>query len=187
MLINYIALPHCKHHPTRSNPSDSGCDLFYNGDDPIFLDKSDRKIIPTGIKIEIPHGYFIQIANRSSMSLKKGTLIGGGIIDSGYAGEIGVILMNVSNSCLQINPGDKIAQMIMIPCIPFRLIESEEIYEDQVTISNRGDQGFGSTDVKFTPNPFIGDSCVRNVINLTDQPIEPIIDFFNEKESNNAL
>ena len=84
---------------------------------------------------------------RSSMGAKHCLIVGAHIIDSGYAGEVFIDLHNVGNSPKTISPGDKIAQVIMVPVVSFRTMEvkAKELYQDAVTISNRGDGALGST------------------------------------------
>ena len=102
----------------------------------------ERKLIPTGIKMEIPMGYEVQIRPRSGLAIKNGIAVinSPGTIDSDYRGEIGVLLVNLSNELFEINNGDRIAQMVLAKYEPLDFIEVSEI-----SISERGEKGFGST------------------------------------------
>ena len=147
--------------PDRANPSDAGLDVFFSPDvqkgerDPLKNMKKGSMVIQpgrngkcrTGLKFEIPHGYMLEVKNRSSMSAKKDLLVGGGVIDPGYEGEVSVILHNVSNSPQMIEPGDKIAQLVLIPVVHFdaALANEDELYQRSIVMSNRKDGGFGST------------------------------------------
>ena len=149
-MLEYFCLPHCKHRPTRSNPSDAGLDLCYNPvtQDPIWLAPGESAIIPTGLKFGIPHGYMLQIMNRSGNAAKKRLLVGACVVDSGYNGEVFVNLHNVGSIMQTILPGDKVAQGVVIPVIQARFVEttSDNLYDwHPITISDRGDGALGST------------------------------------------
>jgi dUTP pyrophosphatase len=102
----------------------------------------ERVAIPTGLKIDLPEGYEAQVRPRSGLALKKGLtcLNSPGTIDSDYRGEIKVILINLGSEEVQIEPGDRIAQIIIAPV-------SRAVFEPQSIITNsaRGEGGFGST------------------------------------------
>jgi dUTP pyrophosphatase len=152
MIIEYYKLrPHAI-APSRANPSDAGLDVFYCPETPdiaaIRVDPGQNVMLPTGIKIGIPHGYMLQVCNRSSMGAKKSLVVGAHIIDSGYDGEIFVDLHNVGEAEQLICAKDKIAQLVMVPVVHFRAVEtrSDNLYNDYpITISDRGDAALGST------------------------------------------
>lgn len=164
MLLEFATVHLNAKFPTRANPSDVGLDLYYSPD--LEVDEFDEEknmpkgtivIMPsqsakvrTGIKFAVPHGYCLEIKNRSSVSSKKELLVGGGVIDPGYSGEVVVIMHNVGRQPQMIKPGDKIAQAVLFPVIHVRpvLIDESELYIDSIAISDRGDNGFGSTDKK---------------------------------------
>jgi len=164
MILRFAKVHNNAHMPIRANPSDAGADIFFCPDvgsgemDPlknmlkgtIVIQPGRNSKLRTGLKFEIPHGYMLEVKNRSSMSSKKDLIVGGGVVDSGYAGEISVIMHNISNSPQMISPGDKIAQLVLIPVIHFdsALIDECELYDRQLTISRRGNDGFGSTGEK---------------------------------------
>ena len=120
----------------------AGMDLRANIDEPVIIKPLQRLVVNTGLFISLEPGYEAQIRPRSGLALNKGiTVINSpGTIDADYRGEIGVILINLSDSSFQINSGDRIAQMIIAKheTISWRVVENL----DQ---SDRGNKGFGST------------------------------------------
>ena len=147
MILEYYCLPHCEHKPVRANPSDAGLDLCYNGKW-TRIKPGESKILPTGLKFGIPHGYMLQIMNRSGNAAKKQLLVGACVVDSGYDGEVFVNLHNIGKKVQIINAGDKIAQAVVIPVVPVRFLEtkSDNLYDwSPITISDRGAGSLGST------------------------------------------
>ena len=147
MILEYYCLPHCKHKPVRANPSDAGLDLCYNGD-LTAIQPGESKILSTGLKFGIPHGYMLQIMNRSGNAAKKQLMVGACVVDSGYDGEVFVNLHNVGNNTQTIESGMKIAQAVLIPVLHARFVETSEdnLYDwYPITISDRGDGALGST------------------------------------------
>ena len=122
----------------------AGMDLRANLEESILLKPFQRLVVKTGLFISLQQGYEAQIRPRSGLALKKGisVLNSPGTIDADYRGEIGVILINLSDSDFEINTGDRIAQMIIAK---HETIEWEAI--DKLDDSVRGDKGFGSTGV----------------------------------------
>lgn len=164
MLLEYATVHKHAYFPVRANPSDVGLDLFYSpdidGEDDnadVNLPRGSTVIMPshsmklrTGLKFAVPHGYCLEIKNRSSVSSKKELIVGGGVIDPGYSGEVVIIIHNVGRYPQIIKPGDKIAQAVLYPVIHVRPIhvDENELYSDSIAISQRGSAGFGSTDKK---------------------------------------
>lgn len=150
--------------PQRANPSDAGLDLFFSPDVPKGehdsvknMKKGSMVVHPgktmkfrTGLKFEIPHGYMLQVMDRSSVSYKRELKVGGGVLDPGYSGEVCVVMHNLGNSPQLVEPGDKIAQLVLVPIVHFfpALAEEDELYQRNVAMSDRGDGGFGSTGKK---------------------------------------
>ena len=136
--------------PRRAHGADAGMDLFYCPDKEHALygmdfcvHSSESKIIPTGIKVEVPYGYMLEIKNKSSVAAKQQLLVGACVVDSGYDGEVFVNLHNVGAATRIIQPGQKIAQAVMIPVVP---CEVEEVAEDNLNENSaRGDGALGST------------------------------------------
>ena len=123
----------------------AGMDLRANNPEPIELGPLERAIIPTGIFIELPAGYEAQIRPRSGLAAKKGVSLvnSPGTIDADYRGEIGVILVNLSNDPFTVERGERIAQMVIAKHEQARWIEVDQLGE-----SERGEKGFGSTGVR---------------------------------------
>ena len=122
----------------------AGMDLRANLEESIVLKPFQRLVVKTGLFISLKQGYEAQIRPRSGLALKKGITVlnSPGTIDADYRGEIGVILINLSDSDFEINTGDRIAQMIIAK---HETIEWEAV--DKLDDSVRGDKGFGSTGV----------------------------------------
>ena len=101
--------------PEYATPMSAGMDLRANLSEPIELKPLERKIIPTGLFIELPKGYEAQIRPRSGLAIKKGITVLNtpGTIDADYRGEIGVILINLSNESFVVNDGERICQMVI--------------------------------------------------------------------------
>ena len=150
MILEYHSLPWCKHKPVRANPSDAGLDLKYNPEEewPTRIEPGQSMILGTGLKFGVPHGYMIQIMNRSGNAAKKQLMVGACVVDSGYNGEVFVNLHNIGGTTQVIKPGDKIAQAVVIPVVPVRFLETrnDNLYDwSPITISNRGAGSLGST------------------------------------------
>ena len=136
--------------PKREHAADAGMDLFYcpAKDHALYgmdycIHPSESKIVPTGIKVEVPYGYMLEIKNKSSVAVKQQLLVGACVVDSGYNGEVFVNLHNVGAATRIIQPGQKIAQAVMIPVVP---CEVEEVTEDHLNQnSTRGEGALGST------------------------------------------
>ena len=104
-----------------------------------------RALIPTGLRMEIPVGYELQVRPRSGLALKSGVTLANspGTIDSDYRGEVGIIVLNVGQDTFQINHGDRVAQLVFAPVSRLQWVEVDAIGETE-----RGEQGFGSTGVE---------------------------------------
>ena len=133
--------------PVRANPSDAGLDIFSAESKAMLIESNSNKLIRTGLMFEIPHGYMIQVCNRSSIACKKQLIVGAHIVDSGYKGELFIDLHNIGTFVQSVDPNEKIAQLVMVPIVPFipMLVPEAELYSDQVTISDRGRGALGST------------------------------------------
>ena len=135
-------LPHNKNIPQYQTDGAAGMDLCAAIDESIELKPLDRKLIPTGLKIELEHGYEAQIRPRSGVSIKHGiTLINCvGTIDEDYRGEVCVPVVNLSNETYFIQPQERIAQMVISKVEQAQI---EVVLE--LSQTNRGEGGFGST------------------------------------------
>ncbi len=131
--------------PQYSTPSAAGMDLRANLQEPVTLNPLERKLIPTGIFIELPEGYECQIRPRSGLALKHGITVLNtpGTIDADYRGEIGVILVNLSNEPFVVNDGERICQMVVARHATVAWAEAKVLSD-----SERGAGGFGHTGVK---------------------------------------
>ena len=131
--------------PKYQTAQSAGMDLRANIDAPVLLKPLDRKLIPTGLHIALPEGYEAQIRPRSGLAIKKGiTVINTpGTIDPDYRGDIGVVLVNISNKDFIVQPGERIAQMVINK---FEQAEFEVVEELDET--ERGEGGFGHTGTK---------------------------------------
>lgn len=128
--------------PAYETDASAGLDLRAFIEEPIVLKSLERKLIPTGLKMELPKGYEAQIRPRSGLALKNGIslLNAPGTIDADYRGDIGIILVNLSTEDFTVNPGDRIAQMVIAKFEQIRWDLVEELSETE-----RGAGGFGST------------------------------------------
>ena len=131
--------------PSYETIASAGMDLRANIDAPTTLKPLERTIVKTGIFIELPIGYEAQVRPRSGLAAKKGVTVlnSPGTIDADYRGEIGVILVNLSNEDFVIENGERIAQLIIAKHERAEWIEVQELSE-----TSRGEGGFGSTGVK---------------------------------------
>ena len=150
MIIQYYKTRDDVITPDRANPSDAGLDVFFCPSDGegIYLKPGDTALFQTGLKFGVPHGYMLEVKNRSGNASKRSLLVGACVVDSGYDGKVFVNLHNVGNKVQLIDPGTKIAQVVLIPVVHFRPVEVEtdSLYDFPMTISNRGDGALGSTD-----------------------------------------
>jgi len=151
MILEFQKIHPGAHTPDRANPSDAGLDVFYSPE----AATSGKDVVPggsvilgTGLKFGVPHGYMLEVKNRSGNAAKKSLLVGACVIDSGYDGEVFINLHNVGNVPQRIQPGMKIAQVVLTPVVHFRASERTEgsLYDYPMTISNRGAGALGSTD-----------------------------------------
>ena len=128
--------------PEYSTEWSSGLDLRANIEAPVTLKPLERTLIPTGLYIELPEGYEAQIRPRSGLTLKKGITVLNtpGTIDADYRGEIGIIVINLSNEQVEITSGERICQMVVGRHEKIELVEAETINE-----TPRSGGGFGHT------------------------------------------
>lgn len=131
--------------PQYATPQSAGMDLRANLDEPITLQPLERRLIPTGLYIALPEGYEAQVRPRSGLALKKGITVlnSPGTIDADYRGEIGVLLINLSQEPFIVNDGERIAQMVIARYEQGQFEEVEVLDETE-----RGAGGYGHTGVK---------------------------------------
>jgi dUTP pyrophosphatase len=135
------------HHPLPqyATPLSAGMDLRANLDAPVTLRPLERKLIPTGLRIALPEGYEAQVRPRSGLALKKGVTVLNtpGTVDADYRGEVGVILINLSQEDFVVEDGERIAQMVIARHEQAELVEVSVLSETE-----RGAGGFGHSGVK---------------------------------------
>ena len=131
--------------PAYATEQSAGMDLRANINEPIVLKPMERRLIPTGLHIALPAGYEAQVRPRSGLALKKGITVlnSPGTIDADYRGEVGVLLINLSNEDFVVNDGERIAQMVIARHEKADFIEVEVLDETE-----RGEGGYGHTGVK---------------------------------------
>ncbi len=125
--------------PTYAHFSDAGADLYANEDVEIL--PNEVKIIPTGLKIEVPDGYELQVRPRSGMTVKTNVIAQFGTIDADYRGPVGVMLYNHGTEPYQVHKGDRVAQAVLAPTFHANFMLTDKLSETE-----RGEGGFGSTD-----------------------------------------
>lgn len=130
--------------PAYATELSAGVDLMANICESVTLAPMERALIPTGLSLELPAGYEAQVRPRSGLALKKGITVlnAPGTIDADYRGEVGVILINLSHEPFVIEPGDRIAQMVVAP-------HSKIVWEpiEELSQTERSTGGFGHTGV----------------------------------------
>ena len=131
--------------PQYATPLSAGMDLRANLEAPVTLQPMERRLIPTGLHIALPDGYEAQIRPRSGLALKKGITVlnSPGTVDADYRGEVGVLLINLSQEPFVINDGERIAQMVIAHHEQVTF-ESVEVLDE----TERGEGGYGHTGVK---------------------------------------
>ena len=131
--------------PAYATPQSAGMDLRANLDEPIMLHPLERSLIPTGLHIALPEGYEAQVRPRSGLALKHGLTVLNtpGTIDADYRGEIGVVLINLSQQDFVVNDGERIAQMVIA-----RHEQGDFVVVEELDETERGEGGYGHTGVK---------------------------------------
>lgn len=134
-----------QHLPAYATQQSAGMDLRANLEEPITLHPMERRLIPTGLHIALPEGYEAQVRPRSGLALKHGLTVlnSPGTIDADYRGEIGVVLINLSQQDFIVNDGERIAQLVIARYeqADFELVEA-------LNETERGEGGYGHTGVK---------------------------------------
>lgn len=131
--------------PNYETVASAGMDLRANISEPIRIKPLERAIVKTGLFIELPLGYEAQVRPRSGLAAKKGITVlnSPGTVDADYRGEIGVILVNLSNEDFLVENGERIAQLVIA-----KHERAEWISVEELTETSRGEGGFGSTGIK---------------------------------------
>ncbi len=128
--------------PAYETALSAGMDVRASLNETITIKPFERKLIPTGLFLEIEPGYECQVRPRSGLALKKGITVlnSPGTIDADYRGEVGVVLVNVSNEDVHIETGERIAQLVFAP-----VIQAKWEIATEISTTERGSGGFGST------------------------------------------
>ena len=128
--------------PAYATIQSAGMDLRANLDEPVTLHPMERRLIPTGLHIALPEGYEAQVRPRSGLALKHGLTVLNtpGTIDADYRGEIGVVLINLSQQDFVVNDGERIAQMVIA-----RYEQGERVEVEALDETERGEGGYGHT------------------------------------------
>lgn len=126
--------------PVRGSSLAAGYDLA--SAEEVLVPAHGKAIAKTDLAMVIPVGHYGRIAPRSGFSWKKHTDIGAGVIDADYRGNIGVVIFNHSDQDITVTPGDRVAQLILEKC---SILDVEDVGEDDLDETNRGEEGFGST------------------------------------------
>ena len=131
--------------PQYATVQSAGMDLRANIDEPVVLRPLERRLIPTGLHIALPPGYEAQVRPRSGLALKHGITVlnAPGTVDADYRGDIGVVLINLSNEDFIVNDGERIAQLVIARHETAEFVEVEVLSETE-----RGEGGYGHTGVK---------------------------------------
>ena len=123
--------------PSYAHEGDAAFDLRSRQE--IILQPMSRYTFSTGLSMEIPEGYYGRISDRSGLASKSGFHVLGGVVDSSYRGDVGVVLINLGREEYTVKPRDKIAQMLIVP------VERVDIVEDEISETSRGKKGWGSS------------------------------------------
>ena len=128
--------------PRYMTPGAAGMDVVAAPVEPIVLGRGSRVLVPTGLALEIPAGFEVQVRPRSGLALRHGVTLANapGTIDSDYRGELGVILINLGEAPVTITRGDRVAQLVVSP-----VVQAEVVVVETLADSDRGAGGFGHT------------------------------------------
>ena len=131
--------------PQYATPQSAGMDLRADIEESVTLQPLERHLFPTGLRIALPEGYEAQVRPRSGLALKHGITVlnSPGTIDADYRGEVGVVLVNVSNEPFTVEPGERIAQMVIA-----RHEQAEFVVVEELDATERGEGGYGHSGTK---------------------------------------
>lgn len=126
--------------PEYAHAGDAGMDVF--GLEEVTLQPGERAVVPTGIAMAVPEGHVALVWDKSGRALKQGITTMAGVIDSGYRGDVGVMILNTSNETVVIGKHEKVAQILIQPVVSPQLQEVDDLDD-----TSRGEGGFGSTGI----------------------------------------
>lgn len=131
--------------PQYATPQSAGMDLRADIEESVTLQPLERHLFPTGLRIALPEGYEAQVRPRSGLALKHGITVlnSPGTIDADYRGEVGVVLVNVSNEPFTVEPGERIAQMVIA-----RHEQAEFVVVEELDATERGEGGYGHSGMR---------------------------------------
>lgn len=142
--MNYLMTKEGAKEPRYGSEEAAGIDIYYNGDEPVTIGPGSLAELETHLAVEIPQGCFGMLVVRSGYGWRGLSMLNSvGIIDSDYRGEIGIKLVNHGHDVITIDPGVRVAQMIIVPYLRVDLRRVDELEETE-----RGTGGFGSTGVE---------------------------------------
>lgn len=127
--------------PAYAHEGDAGMDVFSVSE--VVLAPGERAIIPTGIAMAVPQGYVALVWDKSGRAVKEGLTTMAGVIDAGYRGEVGIVMLNTSSESVIIPKHEKVAQILIQPVVSPQLEEVDDLDD-----TSRGEGGFGSTGVQ---------------------------------------
>jgi dUTP pyrophosphatase len=150
MYIEYFRIRNSAKAPRRANPSDAGMDLAFAPEtrESVTIRPGESVICATGLKFGVPHGYMLQIMNRSGVAAMRSLVVGACVVDAGYNGEVFINLHNIGQDVQIVEPGERIAQAVLIPVLCINPVEYhyDDLYSRVKVHSSRGDGALGSTD-----------------------------------------
>lgn len=126
--------------PEYQTTHSAGADLYADIVEPVVIGPGERVMIPTGVAMQIPEGYYGEVHDRSGWATRYGITTMAGVIDSDYTGEVQVVLLNTGSDSVTIHSGDRIAQLVIKP-----YVKADLCTVDQLDDTERGAGGFGST------------------------------------------
>ena len=138
--LRYVKLGPCAKSPSRGSPAAAGLDLY--AAEAVSIPSFGRACVKTDIAVEVPPGYYGRIAARSGLALSRGLVVGGGVVDSDFRGNVGVILFNLGEQAFDVAVGDRVAQLIVE-----KIAVLQPLSVASLDPSSRGASGFGSTGI----------------------------------------
>jgi len=145
VLVNYSLSSEQSTEPSYAYPTDSGFDLYST--EQVVIGPFGRELVPTGLFIDIPEQYEVQVRSKSGLAIKEGLMVlnSPGTVDQGYTGEIKVIIFNTNQHPVTIKKGQKIAQAVFAPVVCGKWINFKKV--NNIEDKDRSDNGFGSTGI----------------------------------------
>lgn len=151
IMLKVKRLPNSHSLPAYATPGSAGLDLTAGIEQPVIVQPGQHIRLPTGIIVEIPFGFEGQIRARSGLAARAGISLTNGIgtIDSDYRGELFILLINHGDASYTIEPGERVAQLVIAPVVRVQVVETDDLSFEQ---TSRGNKGFGSTGKISSPD-----------------------------------